>query len=154
MTCGRRPCVLRPRLVRVCHSGLDKSRINKPSTTCAQPQCERRRGRWWCLGAGQAMAFLLSLEGGPASRSGYRSESLRRALLASSHARCQTFLGPGLTSGPWWGGPPLVSGPRCRWAHGALVGVGPGGATHAHRPPAPEPPRNGQGHQMRLADTA
>ena len=31
----------------------------------------------------------------PASRSGYRSESLRRALLASSHARCQTCLGPG-----------------------------------------------------------
>ena len=32
---------------------------------------------------------------GPVSRSGYRSGSLRRALLASSHARCQTFLGPG-----------------------------------------------------------
>ena len=31
----------------------------------------------------------------PASRSGYRSGSLLRALLASSHARCQTFLGPG-----------------------------------------------------------
>ena len=31
----------------------------------------------------------------PASRSGYRSGSLRRALLASSHARCQTCLGPG-----------------------------------------------------------
>ena len=31
----------------------------------------------------------------PASQSGYRSESLRRALLASSHARCQTCLGPG-----------------------------------------------------------
>ena len=30
-----------------------------------------------------------------ASRSGYRSESLLRALLASSHARCQTCLGPG-----------------------------------------------------------
>ena len=36
---------------------------------------------------------------GPVSRSGYRSESLRRALLASSHARCQTCLGPGLTRG-------------------------------------------------------
>ena len=32
---------------------------------------------------------------GPVSRSGYRSGSLRRALLASSHARCQTCLGPG-----------------------------------------------------------
>ena len=32
---------------------------------------------------------------GPASRSGYRSETVRRALLASSHAWCQTFLGPG-----------------------------------------------------------
>ena len=31
----------------------------------------------------------------PASRSGYRSETVRRALLASSHARCQTCLGPG-----------------------------------------------------------
>ena len=29
------------------------------------------------------------------SRSGYRSEAVRRALLASSHARCQTGLGPG-----------------------------------------------------------
>ena len=32
---------------------------------------------------------------GPVSRSGYRSERLRRALLASSHARCQTCLGLG-----------------------------------------------------------
>ena len=31
----------------------------------------------------------------PASRSGYRSETLRRALRASSRTRCQTFLGPG-----------------------------------------------------------
>ena len=47
------------------------------------------------LGAGQAMVFLLSppwrdLE----SRSGYRSETVRRARPASSHARCQTFPGP------------------------------------------------------------
>ena len=39
-------------------------------------------------------------EMGPASRSGYRSEgyrseSLRRALLASSYTRCQICLGPG-----------------------------------------------------------
>ena len=32
---------------------------------------------------------------GPVPRSGYRSETVRRALLASSHARCQTCLGPG-----------------------------------------------------------
>ena len=31
----------------------------------------------------------------PVSRSGYRSETVRRARPASSHARCQTFLGPG-----------------------------------------------------------
>ena len=31
----------------------------------------------------------------PASRSGYRSETLRRALRASSCTRCQTCLGPG-----------------------------------------------------------
>ena len=49
----------------------------------------------------------------PASRSGYRSETLRRALRASSCTRCQTCLGPGLTSGPW-GDPPLASGLRCR----------------------------------------
>ena len=55
------------------------------------------------------------------SRSGYRSESLRRALLASSHARCQTYPGPGPTSGPWddppleWSTMPVSSrGPRRR----------------------------------------
>ena len=63
----------------------------------------------------------------PASRSGYRSETVRRALLASSHARCQTCLGPGLTSGPWdappleWSTMPVSSrGPRRRrswWCH-------------------------------------
>ena len=49
----------------------------------------------------------------PASRSGYRSETVRRALLASSCTQCQTFPGPGPTSGPW-DDPPRVSGPRCR----------------------------------------
>ena len=34
----------------------------------------------------------------PASRSGYRSETLRRALRASSCTRCQTCLGPGFFS--------------------------------------------------------
>ena len=65
---------------------------------------------------------VLSVPGrDPPSRSGYRSESLRRALLASSHARCQTCLGPGLTSGPWddppleWSTMPVSSrGPRRR----------------------------------------
>ena len=50
---------------------------------------------------------------GPVSRSGYRSESLRRALLASSCTRCQTYPEPGPTSGPW-DAPPRKSGPRCR----------------------------------------
>ena len=49
----------------------------------------------------------------PASRSGYRSETVRRALLASSCTQCQTFLGPGPTTLPW-DDPPRVSGPRCR----------------------------------------
>ena len=60
-----------------------------------------------------SMAFLLSLEGDPASRFAPPHGSLLRARPASSHARCQTFLGPGLTSGPW-GDPSRVSGPRCR----------------------------------------
>ena len=50
---------------------------------------------------------------GPVSRSGYRSETVRRALLASSCTRCQTFLGSGPTGGPW-GDPSRVSGLRCR----------------------------------------
>ena len=49
----------------------------------------------------------------PASRSGYRSETVLRPLLASSCTRCQTFLGPGPTTLPW-DVPSLVSGPRCR----------------------------------------
>ena len=63
----------------------------------------------------------------PASRFAPPHGSLRRALLASSHARCQTCLGPGLTSGPWdappleWSTMPVSSrGPRRRrswWCH-------------------------------------
>ena len=78
-------------------------------------------------GTGQAMAFLLSLGRDPASRSGYRSETVRRARPASSHARCQTLPGQGLTSGPWggpsreWSTMPVSSrGPRRRrswWCH-------------------------------------
>ena len=50
---------------------------------------------------------------GPASRFAPPHGSLRRALLASSCTQCQTFPGPGLTSGPW-DDPPRASGPRCR----------------------------------------
>jgi len=50
---------------------------------------------------------------GPASRFAPPHGSLLRALLASSHARCQTCLGPGPTTLPW-DVPSLVSGPRCR----------------------------------------
>ena len=49
----------------------------------------------------------------PVSRSGYRSETVRRALLASSYTRWQTYPGPGPTTLPW-DDPPLASGPRCQ----------------------------------------
>ena len=49
----------------------------------------------------------------PESRFAPLHGSLLRARPTSSCTRCQTFLGPGLTSGPW-GDPPRVSGPRCR----------------------------------------
>ena len=42
-----------------------------------------------------SMAFLLSLEGDPASRFAPPHGSLLRARPASSYTRCQTFLGPG-----------------------------------------------------------
>ena len=50
---------------------------------------------------------------GPESRFAPPLGSLLRARPTSSHARCQTFPGPGPTSGPW-DDPPRVSGPRCR----------------------------------------
>ena len=106
------------------------------------------------LGAGQAMAFLLSPPWrGLESRSVYRSETVRRALLASSHARCQTFLGPGPTSGPW-------DDPPREWSTMPVSACGPSSASvlvMPHmliNPQHPHPPQNGQGHQMRLADTA
>ena len=82
---------------------------------------------------------VLSVPGrDPPSRSGYRSETVRRALLASSHARCQTCLGPGLTSGPWddppleWSTMPVSSrGPD---------GVGPGDATRLSSTPSTRTP--------------
>ena len=65
---------------------------------------------------------------GPVSRSGYRSETVRRARPASSHARCQTFPGPGpLKWAVGWSFPRVRStmpvrsrGPRRRrswWCH-------------------------------------
>ena len=62
----------------------------------------------------------------PPSRSGYRSEgyrseTVRRALLASSYTLCQTYPGPGPTTLPWddppleWSTMPVSSrGPRRR----------------------------------------
>lgn len=96
---------------------------------------------------------VLSVPGrDPPSRSGYRSETVRRALLASSHARCQTFPGPGLTSGPW-GDPPLEwsTMPVSSRGPAALVLVMPHMLIN---PQHPNPHKNGQGHQMRLAGTA
>ena len=49
----------------------------------------------------------------PASRFAPLHGSLLRARPTSSCTRCQTFPGPGPTSGPW-DDPPRVSGPRCR----------------------------------------
>ena len=46
-------------------------------------------------GTGQAMAFLLSPWKGSSLRFALPRGSLRRARPASSHARCQTFPGPG-----------------------------------------------------------
>ena len=87
---------------------------------------------------------VLSVPGrDPPSRSGYwseryRSESLRRALIASSHARCQTCLGPG----------PLKRAVGCsspRVVHDASEltgpgGVGPGGATRLSSTPSTRTP--------------
>ena len=73
------------------------------------------------------MAFLLSLEGDPASRFAPERGSLVRARPASSYTRCQTCPGQGPTSGPWddppreWSTMPVSSrGPRRRrswWCH-------------------------------------
>ena len=97
---------------------------------------------------------ILSVPGrDPPSRSGYRSETVRRALLASSHARYQTYPGPGpLKRAVGCSSPRVVrNASELTWALSASVLVMP----HAsHQPPVPEPPQNGQGRQMRLADTA
>ena len=95
---------------------------------------------------------LVSLEGiQPPIRTPHGS--LRRDLLASSHARCQTFPGPGpLKRAVGCSSPRQVhdAGELTR-APAASVLVMP----HAsHQPPAPARLRNRRGHQMRLADTA
>ena len=106
------------------------------------------------LGAGQAMAFLLSLEGDPESRFAPPLGSLLHARPAKFSCAVPDL--PGTRSAQAGRGVLLLAcqvydaGERV-WV---LVGVGPGDATHAHRPPAPAPPQNGQGHQMRLAGTA
>ena len=61
-------------------------------------ECDDVTGAWHagCVrGAGQAMAFLLSLGGDPASRFAPPRGSLFRARPASSCTRCQTFPAPG-----------------------------------------------------------
>ena len=64
------------------------------------------------LGADQAMAFLLSLEGDRASRFAPGPEVFS-ALGPRSCTRCQTRPGQGPTSGPW-DDPSRESGPRYR----------------------------------------
>ena len=61
-------------------------------------ECDDVTGAWHAggiLGAGQAMAFLLPLGRGSSLRFALPHGSLVRARPASSHARCQTFPGPG-----------------------------------------------------------
>ena len=105
------------------------------------------------LGAGQAMAFLLSLEviqsrdSHPARKSSPRSANqvLMRGARPSWDQIQQAGRGMILPS---------------RQVHDAGELTGPSSTSvlvmpHAsHQPPAPAPPQNGQGHQMRLADTA
>ena len=106
------------------------------------------------LGAGQAMAFLLSREGDPASRFAPPLGSLLHARPAKFSCAVPDL--PGTRSAQAGRGVLLLAcqvydaGERV-WV---LVGVGPGDAIRAHQPPIPAPLRSGRGHQMRLADTA
>ena len=105
---------------------------------------ERHRARWWHLGAGQAMAFLLSLEGDPAS---------------DSHPRAEVFSALGRQ---FWYTAADLPGTRStqagrgmifpsRQVHDASELTGPSAASvlvmpHAsHQPPAPEPPQKRAG---------
>ena len=88
---------------------------------------------------------VLSVPGrDPPSRSGYRSETVRRTLLASSYTRCQTCLGPGpLKRAVGWSFPRVVhDASELTGAPSTSVLVVP----HAsHQPPAPEPPQKRAG---------
>lgn len=98
-------------------------------------ECDDVTGAWHAgcvLGAGQAMAFLLSLEGDLASRFAPPRASLFRARPASSCTRCQIFPAPGpLNLAVGWSFPRVRStmpvssrGPRRRrswWYHTLLV---------------------------------
>ena len=82
---------------------------------------------------------VLSVPGrDPPSRSGYRSETVRRALLASSYTRCQTYPGPGPTTLPW-DAPPLEWSTMPVSSRGP-GGVGPGDATHLSSTPSTRTP--------------
>ena len=75
----------------------------------------------------------------PASRSGYRSESLRRARPASSYTRCQTFLGPGpLKWAVGWSSPRVRS--TMPVSSRGPGGVGPGDATRLSSTPSTRTP--------------
>lgn len=105
------------------------------------------------LGAGQAMAFLLSLEviqsrdSHPARKSSPRSANQFLYTVPDLPGTRSTQAGRGMIL-------------PARQVHDAGELTGPSSASvlvmpHAsHQPPAPAPPQNGQGHQMRLADTA
>lgn len=119
-------------------------------------ECDDVTGAWHAggvLGAGQAMAFLLPLGRGS-------SVAIRTPARKSFPRSASQFLYtvpdlPGTRSTQPCRGM-ILPASQVHDA-GDLVGpggVGPGGATRAHQPPAPEPLRNGRGHQMRLADTA
>ena len=84
------------------------------------------------------MAFLLSLEGDPVSRFAPLRRSVLRARPASSRARYQTFLGPG----PLKRAGGMIFPVYQVLDAGELTGpggVGPGGATRAHRSPVRAP---------------
>ena len=81
------------------------------------------------------MAFLLSLEGDPASRFAPPRGSLRRAqppILVHGGGPSWDQVH---SSGPW-DDPSRVSGLRCRWFHVGPGGVGPGGATRLSSTPS------------------
>lgn len=85
------------------------------------------------------MAFVLSLEGDPASDSRPRAE----VFAALGQLVLMRGAGPSWdqvrSSGPW-DDPSRVSGLRCRWFHVGHVGVGPSGATRLSSTPSTRTP--------------